>query len=155
DHIRHALAENDLGPEHLCLELTESILMRDTARTAATLDVLHRLGVQLSIDDFGTGYSSLAYLHRFPVDELKIDRSFINNIAEDGQQRSLVTAMIAMGKALGLQIVAEGVEQQVQADLLRELGCHMAQGYLFARPQPADGLASVLRRTTAAPTSCS
>ncbi|MCU1378945.1 MAG: morA [Acidimicrobiales bacterium] len=153
EHVARALATNGLEPERLCLELTESVLMRDTARTASVLDAVHRLGVQISIDDFGTGYSSLAYLHRFPVDELKIDRSFVHNLAEEPHQQSLVTAMIAMGKALGLRIVAEGVEGQREAELLQVMGCDQAQGYLFARPQPADALGHALRRTTTAPAS--
>jgi diguanylate cyclase (GGDEF)-like protein len=153
EHVARALAANGLEPGCLCLELTESILMRDTARTATVLDAIHRLGVQISIDDFGTGYSSLAYLHRFPVDELKIDRSFVHNLTDAAHQQSLVTAMIAMGKALGLRVVAEGVEGQREAELLGAMGCDLAQGYLFARPQPADAVGPLLRGATTAPAS--
>ncbi|MCU1358331.1 MAG: diguanylate cyclase/phosphodiesterase, partial [Acidimicrobiales bacterium] len=132
-------------PDRLCLELTESLLMSDTIATQRTLDELHSLGVRLSIDDFGTGYSSLAYLHRFPVDELKIDRTFVSAITGRGEPAPLVTAMIAMGKALGLTTVAEGIETTAQSERLRALGCDQAQGYLFARPQRAEALAPLLR----------
>jgi EAL domain-containing protein (putative c-di-GMP-specific phosphodiesterase class I) len=121
--------------------------MSDTPRADEALRDLHELGVQLSIDDFGTGYSSLAYLHRFPVDHLKIDRAFIQGLTERPGQRTLVSAMVAMGSALGLQVVAEGVETPEQAAHLRLLGCHTAQGYLFAAPQSAGALDPLLRRS--------
>jgi EAL domain-containing protein (putative c-di-GMP-specific phosphodiesterase class I) len=124
----------------LCLEVTETLLMSDTVRSTQLMRDIHALGVQLSIDDFGTGYSSLAYLHRFAFDELKIDRAFIDGMMELAGQRTLVEATVAMGKALGLAIVAEGVETEEQAALLRSLGCDVAQGYLFARPQPPDAI---------------
>jgi EAL domain-containing protein (putative c-di-GMP-specific phosphodiesterase class I) len=114
--------------------------MYDSDRAERTMADLQALGVQLSIDDFGTGYSSLAYLHRFPVDELKIDRVFVNGLTDGTDQGTLVTAVVAMAHALGLRIVAEGVETAAQADRLRALGCHRAQGYLYARPGPADGV---------------
>jgi EAL domain-containing protein (putative c-di-GMP-specific phosphodiesterase class I) len=120
--------------------------MSDVVRSSETLDELHELGVRLSIDDFGTGYSSLAYLHRFPVDELKIDRAFVQGIPDRPDQRTLVTAMVAMGSALGLGIVAEGVETDDQAAVLRGLGCPTAQGYLFAEPMAAKELDVLLHR---------
>jgi EAL domain-containing protein (putative c-di-GMP-specific phosphodiesterase class I) len=137
DDLARLLDIEGLPPHSLYLEITESVLMRDTARTVEVLAGLHQLGVRVSLDDFGTGYSSLAYLQRFAVDELKIDREFVRDI-DRADQRSLVTAMVAMSAALGLQIVAEGVETVQQSDQLRLLGCHTAQGYLFARPEPAD-----------------
>jgi EAL domain-containing protein (putative c-di-GMP-specific phosphodiesterase class I) len=143
--VTAALTETGLSPDLLCLELTESVLMSDTARIATTLRALHAIGVTLSIDDFGTGYSSLAYLHRFPVDELKIDRAFIRELPERPDQRVLVTAMVAMGKAFGLRIVAEGVETSAQAQAVAELGCHAAQGFLYARPQSANEVEAMLR----------
>jgi EAL domain-containing protein (putative c-di-GMP-specific phosphodiesterase class I) len=106
--------------------------------------------VTLSIDDFGTGYSSLAYLQQFPVDELKIDRAFVNDLTVRPDQRTLVSAMVAMGKALGLQILAEGVETSSQLDILRDLGCDLAQGYLFASPQPPREVTPLLSRETLA-----
>jgi len=144
DSVAAVLAATGVAPDRLCLELTESLLMTDTIRTADALRALHALGVQLSIDDFGTGYSSLAYLHMFPVDELKIDRAFVNDLTEHPGQQTLVTAMVAMGKSLGLTIVAEGVETTEQAAQLRVLGCDLAQGYLFAAPQPPNALQASL-----------
>jgi diguanylate cyclase (GGDEF)-like protein len=144
--VATALALSGLRPEWLYLELTESLLMNDTLVTQRSVEELHALGVRLSIDDFGTGYSSLSYLHRFPVDELKIDRSFISDLTKPGVPAPLVSAMVAMGKALGLEIVAEGVETPAQAAQLRVLGCDTAQGYLFARPQHPEGIAALVER---------
>ena len=144
--VATALALSGLPPELLYLELTETLLMTDTLVTQRSIEQLHTLGVRLSIDDFGTGYSSLAYLHRFPVDELKIDRSFISDLTTSAHPAPLVSAMVAMGKALGLEIVAEGVETPEQAAQLRALGCDQAQGYFFARPQHSDAIAVLLQR---------
>jgi diguanylate cyclase (GGDEF)-like protein len=144
DLVARILAEAGLPPQQLCLELTESVLMSDAGCTTRILARLHQLGVTISIDDFGTGYSSLAYLQRFPVDELKIDRTFINDLTRHESQRALVTAMIAMGKALGLNVVAEGVETSAQADQLRLMGCHLVQGYLYGRPGRAEELTALL-----------
>jgi diguanylate cyclase (GGDEF)-like protein len=143
--VEAALRYTGLEPGRLCLELTESLLMSDTMATRRTFDRLHELGVRLSIDDFGTGYSSLAYLHRFPVDELKIDQTFVKHLPGRGQPAPLVSAMIAMGRALGLTMVAEGVETPEQAAQIFELGCDEAQGFLFARPQRAEDIAELLR----------
>jgi diguanylate cyclase (GGDEF)-like protein len=132
--VAEVLDDTGLPAGNLCLELTESVLMTDTLHTARTLTEVHDLGVRISVDDFGTGYSSLGYLHRFPVDELKIDRTFVSDLPERPGQRTLVAAMVAMAGALGLEVVAEGVETVPQADHLRSLGCATAQGYLFARP---------------------
>jgi diguanylate cyclase (GGDEF)-like protein len=138
DRVTRILADANLPPSRLCLELTESVLTGEVIGPAGTLDELHELGVRLSIDDFGTGYSSLAYLHRFPVDELKIDQAFIKEIGQHQEQRTLVSAVVAMGAALGLIVVAEGVETAEQRGNVIDLGCHLAQGYFFARPQTAD-----------------
>jgi EAL domain-containing protein (putative c-di-GMP-specific phosphodiesterase class I) len=144
--VATALAFSGLPAESLYLELTETLLMTDTLVTQRSIEQLHTLGVRLSIDDLGTGYSSLAYLHRFPVDELKINRSFISDLTSSAHPASLVAAMVAMGKALGLEIVAEGVETPEQAAQLRALGCDKAQGYLFARPQSPLAIAAPLER---------
>jgi diguanylate cyclase (GGDEF)-like protein len=133
-----------LDPAQLCLELTESTLMDDAMRVSDVLAELKDVGVDLSIDDFGTGYSSLAYLKRFPVDELKVDRSFISSLDAGEQDQTLVAAMVAMGHALGLHVVAEGVETHAQMQTLLTLGCRTAQGYLFAKPQTADQVTSLL-----------
>jgi EAL domain-containing protein (putative c-di-GMP-specific phosphodiesterase class I) len=144
--VSTALALSGLPAESLYLELTETLLMTDTIVTQRSIEQLHTLGVRLSIDDFGTGYSSLAYLHRFPVDELKIDRSFVSDLTSSSHPAPLVSAMVAMGKALGLEIVAEGVETPEQAAQLRTLGCDKAQGYLFARPQFPEAIPALLER---------
>jgi diguanylate cyclase (GGDEF)-like protein len=150
--VEHALAATGLSPDQLCLELTESVLMTDATRTISSLAALKALGVRLSIDDFGTGYSSLAYLQQFPVDELKIDRTFVNDLTVQPDQRALVAAMVAMASALGLEVVAEGVETTAQLSALRSLGCDLAQGYLFAAPQPPIDVSRLLRPRALNPT---
>jgi diguanylate cyclase (GGDEF)-like protein len=142
--VAKVLSETGLAPARLCLEITESSLMRHAGEGARTLAALKRLGVQLSIDDFGTGYSSLSYLHQMPVDELKIDRSFIGRLEHDARDRHLVEAILVMARALNLSVVAEGVETDTQRELLAALSCPLAQGYLFARPQSAERLLSLL-----------
>jgi diguanylate cyclase (GGDEF)-like protein len=144
--VAEALGRSGLPGDALCIELTESNLMTDTARATATLRQLKELGVELSIDDFGTGYSSLSYLHRFPVDELKIDRGFVKDLADHREAgTTLVVAMVAMAKALGLRIVAEGVENPTQLLLLKGLDCDLAQGYQLGRPTSADKVEIDLR----------
>jgi diguanylate cyclase (GGDEF)-like protein len=140
------LFETSFPADQLCLELTESTLMEDLGLAREVMSALKSIGVCLSIDDFGTGYSSLAYLRGFPVDEVKVDRAFVQDLAGDAADPALVAAMIAMAHALGLHVVAEGVEQQAQAQTLRTLGCRSAQGYLFCRPQTAEDLTQLLER---------
>lgn len=144
--VAAALHTNGLDPSQLCLELTETTLMDDAMRVSDLLHELKDVGVALSVDDFGTGYSSLAYLKRFPVDELKIDRSFIQNVGDIGQDQTLVAAMVAMGHALGLDVVAEGIETHGQMAALLTLGCRTAQGYLFSKPQRANQISALLER---------
>ena len=122
------------------LEITETVAMQDHARTLGTLHRLRELGVRLSIDDFGTGYSSLSYLRRFPVDTLKIDRSFIKDVAADKRTAGIVSAIIAVARELGLRVIAEGVETEAQLEYLTRQRCEAAQGYLFSRPVPAAKL---------------
>lgn len=129
-----------LAPSWLRLEITESLAMRDAEATVATLTALRALGVHVAIDDFGTGYSSLAYLKRLPVDALKIDKSFIDDLAADTADAAIIEAIIALSHTLGLLVIAEGVETVQQADRLRALGCNLAQGYYFARPLPAEAI---------------
>lgn len=135
--VAHALAENGLPPQLLDLELTESLLMRNADRAAGVLQRLRKMHVHLAIDDFGTGYSSLSYLKQFPVQSLKIDRSFVCEITEAGEPARLAAAIIAMAHELGLTVVAEGVETEVQASYLAQRGCDQFQGYLFGRPLAA------------------
>jgi diguanylate cyclase (GGDEF)-like protein/PAS domain S-box-containing protein len=144
--IEHALARSGLAPQWLELEITEGMVMHDTERAAQVLGRIRQLGVRVSIDDFGTGYSSLAQIKRFPISTLKIDRSFVRDLAHDGADRAITEAIIAMGRALGLEVVAEGVETAEQLAFLREHRCDEMQGYLLSRPVPADDLAQLLAR---------
>lgn len=132
--VASVLGAAGLRPEHLQLEMTESVLMDDAAATTTILQSLKALGVHLGIDDFGTGYSSLAYLRRFPVDVIKIDRSFVNGLGKDLEDSAVVAAIASLADTLGLGTVAEGVETPLQRDCLLALGCTRAQGFLFARP---------------------
>jgi EAL domain-containing protein (putative c-di-GMP-specific phosphodiesterase class I) len=134
--VERALDETGIPPSALTLEITESALMRDAASALQVLRALKGLGVTLAIDDFGTGYSSLSYLHRFPLDVLKIDKSFVDGMAGGRDGVEIVAAVIKLAHALGLQVVAEGVEQAAQLEQLAAMGCDFAQGYLFARPLP-------------------
>jgi diguanylate cyclase (GGDEF)-like protein/PAS domain S-box-containing protein len=143
--VADALEDSGLLPSRLILEITESVLMTDTAATLNRLFQLRSLGVRLAIDDFGTGYSSLAYLRRFPVDILKIDKAFVDGVASEPTASALVDAMIRIAKTLKLETVAEGVERSEQADRLRALQCDIGQGYLFSRPLPSDQMTSFLR----------
>lgn len=150
DTVRDALDRSQIDPGSLCLEVTESIVMDDVGEAVATLTALKALGVAISIDDFGTGYSSLAYLRRFPLDELKVDRSFVDGLGRDAEDTAIVAAVTAMAHALELNVVAEGVETAEQLDRLRLLGCDFAQGYHLARPQPAEGVGQLLADEEAA-----
>ncbi|WP_395789858.1 putative bifunctional diguanylate cyclase/phosphodiesterase [Aquimonas sp.] len=136
-HVRIVLQRYNLPPQALTLEITERLMLNDEPRIRADLDSLNRLGVHLSVDDFGTGYSSLSYLKRLPVDELKLDRSFVNDIETDPGDRALASAVIGIGKSLGQNVVAEGVETAEQHRFLLEAGCPVAQGYYYARPMAA------------------
>ncbi len=142
DEVSLALTDAGLVPERLVLEVTESSLVGDAE--AERLQALRRLGVRLAIDDFGTGYSSLSYLRRFPMDVLKIDRSFTKDVCEDS---ALVRAIVAMGESLGLVLIPEGIESLEQADCLRALGCRLGQGFYFGRPVPAEQLTGALIAT--------
>jgi diguanylate cyclase (GGDEF)-like protein/PAS domain S-box-containing protein len=135
--VDHALRESGFPAEWLELELTESVLMHDEGAVLAVLDRLRKLGVRIAIDDFGTGYSSLSYLKRFPVDILKIDKSFVDSLPDGQDDLNISAAIIAMGHALGFKVLAEGVEQQSQLDCLHVLGCDIYQGYLCSKPVPA------------------
>ncbi len=144
--VRRALADSGLEPRCLDLELTESMLMRDPERTVAVMQELKRLGVSFSMDDFGTGYSSLSYLKRFPLDTLKIDRSFVRDITTDPNDAAITQATIVMAKSLGLTVIAEGVETKEQLVFLKRHGCDAAQGYYFSRPLPPEELGELLAK---------
>jgi diguanylate cyclase (GGDEF)-like protein len=141
DHVARVLAETGLSPEYLELELTESAVMRDAETSIATMRALKAVGVRLSMDDFGTGYSSLSQLKRLPLDKLKIDRSFVSGLADDPYDRAISTAIVGMGRALNLKVIAEGVETADQLDVLRGMQCSEIQGYFFSKPLPADACA--------------
>jgi len=147
--ITAALAASGMDPQWLELEITESMVMQDTERSSQVLARLRRLGVSVSIDDFGTGYSSLAQIKRFPISALKVDRSFIRDLAHDAADRAITEAIIALGKTLGLAVVAEGVETDEQLQFLRERGCDEMQGFHFCKPVPPAELQLLLERLRA------
>jgi EAL domain-containing protein (putative c-di-GMP-specific phosphodiesterase class I) len=132
--VSDSLARHDVDPSRLHLELTESMLLAEPEITIPALETLSRLGVRLAVDDFGTGYSSLSYLRRLPIDELKIDRSFVIDLTADERGEVVVRSIVDLGHALGLQVVAEGVEDHAVGDKLRDLGCDLVQGYAYSRP---------------------
>ncbi|RYE93517.1 MAG: bifunctional diguanylate cyclase/phosphodiesterase, partial [Oxalobacteraceae bacterium] len=148
--ISAALHRSGLNPSLLEIEITESLMMADVEQAVMTLTALKRLGVHVSVDDFGTGYSSLAYLKRFPIDVLKIDRSFIRDIAVDASDAAIVAAIISLAHSLGLSVVAEGVEQQDQLIYLANRGCDTVQGYMVSPPMRAEALEHFLRAAPAA-----
>jgi diguanylate cyclase (GGDEF)-like protein/PAS domain S-box-containing protein len=145
DDVARVLKETHLDPRTLMLEITESAVMEDEVQTMSQLAALKKLGVQLAIDDFGTGYSSLAYLERFALNTLKIDRSFVNRIGERGENTAIVRAVSTLGQALGVHVTAEGVETAAQMTQLRALGCHTGQGYFFAKPLPVEQATNLLK----------
>jgi EAL domain-containing protein (putative c-di-GMP-specific phosphodiesterase class I)/CheY-like chemotaxis protein len=143
--VRRILNEHGVEPRLLELEITESSIMANAEEAARTLEELAALGVGLSIDDFGTGYSSLGYLKRFPLDGLKIDRSFVRDITHDGDDATITRAVISMAHSLGLKVIAEGVETEEQLAFLAEYGCDQVQGYYFARPLAPEECGQWLR----------
>jgi EAL domain-containing protein (putative c-di-GMP-specific phosphodiesterase class I) len=135
--VAQILTAHDLPPNLLILEITEGVFLSERATVISTMSELRRLGVGLSLDDFGTGYSSLSRLAQLPIDELKIDRSFMRDVVADTNARAIVTSVVRVGQSLNLAVVAEGVETDAQRELLVELGCDAIQGFLYARPLPA------------------
>jgi EAL domain-containing protein (putative c-di-GMP-specific phosphodiesterase class I) len=140
--VAEILADTQLPPNLLELEVTEGAMMKDVQASAAILAKIRARGVRIAVDDFGTGYSSLSCLARLPVDTLKIDRSFVRELGSDGVSASIVVAILALSKALSLRVVAEGVETAEHATALQRYGCDEAQGYLYARPMPAEECAA-------------
>jgi EAL domain-containing protein (putative c-di-GMP-specific phosphodiesterase class I) len=136
--IERLLGEYGLNPDALQLEITESMIMSDPGRALSVIAILKQLGIRLSVDDFGTGYSSLSNLSRLPIDELKIDRSFVSTMTHDQINEIIVRSTISLGHELGLDVVAEGVEDQRTLEQLGEMDCDLAQGYHLGRPLPAD-----------------
>jgi len=143
--IDDALRNSGMKPELLELELTESMVIQNTERAGRVLAELKKMGVRLAIDDFGVGYSSLTHLKRFPIDTLKVDRSFIRDLPQDPEDRAITEAIIAMGKSLNLTVVAEGVETLEQQTFLQDHACDEMQGFFFSKPIPGDEFAELLR----------
>jgi EAL domain-containing protein (putative c-di-GMP-specific phosphodiesterase class I) len=143
--ISAALRDSGLQPHYLDIEITESMVMQNAAAAVKTLNELDAMGVVLSIDDFGTGYSSLSYLKRFPIDCLKIDKSFVNDVTTNPDDAAIASAIITMARSLGMKVVAEGVETEGQLRFLRARGCDAVQGYYFSRPVPAEAFLGLLR----------
>jgi EAL domain-containing protein (putative c-di-GMP-specific phosphodiesterase class I) len=147
--VREALTQTGARPGQLLLEITESLVLRDAEQVWADLRELRALGVRIAIDDFGTGYSSLSYLRQMPVDVLKIDKSFIDDILGSGQQRALVNAIVTLARNLDLAVVAEGIEEPEQHALLERMGCPYGQGYLFSKPVWPDVITGWIRSSPA------
>jgi EAL domain-containing protein (putative c-di-GMP-specific phosphodiesterase class I) len=150
--VIEALASTGLSPNRLEIEITEAVLIRDDDTALAILHQLRDVGVRIALDDFGTGYSSLSYLQRFPFDKIKIDRCFVNDIAQPGGSSSIVEAVVNIAAARHMTTTAEGVETEQQKELLRALGCTHMQGYLFSAARPAAEIRKLLEggRITAA-----
>jgi len=144
--IENILRETGLPPSYLEVELTESSIMRSEQTAEKVLTAIKRLGVSIALDDFGTGYSSLGYLRRFPIDTLKIDRSFVKDIVTDKDGAEILSAIIAMAQTLKLSVTAEGVEDIQQFEFLRSKGCDTIQGYLFSRPVPPEDIEMLLQQ---------
>jgi len=144
DVVVDALDETGMDPSRLSLEITESTVLEDTESALGTLEALRMQGVRISLDDFGTGYASLALLKRLPVDELKVDRSFVKGLGRDPQDSPIVSTVVGLAGALGLVAIAEGVETTAQVEELRRIGCRYAQGFYFARPQPPERMTTLL-----------
>jgi diguanylate cyclase (GGDEF)-like protein/PAS domain S-box-containing protein len=145
EQVRAATAAADLDPSHLMLELTETVLMQDHKAIARELDALRELGVRIAIDDFGTGYSALSYLRQFPIDTVKMDRSFVQNLGAGKADAALIRSVVELGDALDMQIIAEGIEGQQQLDSVAGVRCDMAQGYFFSPPLAPGGITAMLR----------
>jgi len=144
--VRTALESSGMEASCLCLEITESVVMKDIESTVRVLGELSEMGVELSLDDFGTGFSSLSYLNRMPLDELKIDKTFVSNLPQEQNAVSIVESVLELARGLGLKVVAEGVESDEQADFLREQGCQYLQGYLLSRPLTAEDFGGLFKR---------
>jgi EAL domain-containing protein (putative c-di-GMP-specific phosphodiesterase class I) len=143
--IEGALSESGLEPGALTIEITETTLMRNVQETARRLTQIKALGVRIAIDDFGTGYSSLAHLQRFPVDALKIDRSFVSQLQHNKEGETLIHTLVQLGKALSIETFAEGIEDQQELSLLQDEDCDKGQGFLFARPLDVDATEAFLQ----------
>ena len=139
------MAKNNVLPSNICYEITESALMEDPQKAHRTIEELSEIGIEMSIDDYGTGYSSLAYVKKLPVNELKIDREFVKNMASSKQDIAIVRSTIELGHNLGMKVVAEGIENQEELDMLKTLGCDHAQGFLISQALSSQELETWVR----------
>jgi EAL domain-containing protein (putative c-di-GMP-specific phosphodiesterase class I) len=146
DHVQATLLSNAIDPKLLKLELTESMLLKNVEDVILTMNALQEIGVRFSLDDFGTGYSSLQYLKRLPLNQLKIDQSFVREVAFSQSDNAIVRTIIAMAQILNLEVIAEGVETEEQRKILLENGCNYFQGYLFSKPVPVEEYEALLKR---------
>jgi EAL domain-containing protein (putative c-di-GMP-specific phosphodiesterase class I) len=146
DVVRSALADSGVPPSRLMLEITEGVLIDDPEEMVKRIEDLHALGVRVALDDFGSGYSNLSYLQRFQIDKLKIDRGFVVALGNSANGGVIIQAIVALGRALGLSVLVEGVETEQQRVLLRLAGCDEMQGFLFARPAPPEVIDRLLKR---------
>ena len=144
--VQSCLDETGLDPKYLELEITESVIMDDVASTTEILNRLSGLGLSLSIDDFGTGYSSLSYLEQFPVDRIKIDKSFVDGIGMGAGSEAITKAVVTLGHSLGMEVTAEGVETEAQVTHLQSIDCDEIQGYYYSKPLPVDEFPDAVRR---------
>ena len=144
--VRSALAESSVSPGRLVLEITEGVLIDNPDEMVKRIKDLHELGVRVALDDFGSGYSNLGYLQRFPLDKIKIDQSFVLALGRSSNGGVIIQAMVALGRALGLSVLVEGVETEHQRVLLRLAGCDEMQGFLFAKPAPASAIDALLEK---------
>ena len=138
EDVKAILAEEGTEPEHFIFEITESAVMDNMASSIRVLEEIKELGILIALDDFGTGYSSLSYLKKLPIDIIKIDKEFVNDMTNEGQDRVFISAILSMARALQLEVIAEGVENAEQADILTEMGCRYLQGYHFSPPVAFD-----------------
>ena len=146
DFIKTTLQKSNCNPEWIAFEITESQIMKDPEKAISLLVEMSERGIEIAVDDFGTGYSSLTYLKRLPVDKLKIDRAFINELPHDDEDVAIVRAIIALSKSLKLSVIAEGAENQQQVNFLLDEGCSEIQGFFFAKPMPANEIETLLRK---------
>jgi EAL domain-containing protein (putative c-di-GMP-specific phosphodiesterase class I) len=144
DQIEQILRRSGCPPDQLCLEITESAIMENAMLARRVLEALRDKGIRLSMDDFGTGYSSLSFLHQFPIDVLKIDRSFVYRMDTESNGGQIVSTIVTLGHSLNMKVVAEGIETPSAADRLRQMGCDAGQGFLFAQPMPAEAATDLL-----------
>jgi EAL domain-containing protein (putative c-di-GMP-specific phosphodiesterase class I) len=142
--VRSALITSGIAPHRLQLEITERLLLENNEHIISMLRQLHELGVSIALDDFGTGYSALSYLRKFPLDTIKIDRSFVTDMATRGDQVAIIQAVLSIAQALGMSVTVEGIESAMQRDFLKALGCDHAQGYFFGKPVPFEQTVAIV-----------